>query len=163
MRIKDVPLRIVRTRYKLLYFVVGLGLGFLLGKWVYPSMPEMLKLVIANLVFIAFVVVGLRSFRGASEPVERPRAWWRMTGTTRSGIVLAILTFLSAGASLLTLAGWTSHVALTPVGFVDTAFGVVEYLALAALYVNSAVRLHRSPDPVAQKPVTLAEPLKGLD
>jgi hypothetical protein len=31
------------------------------------------------------------------------------------------------------------------------------------LYTNSAVRLHRSPDPAARKPVEPAELLKGLD
>ncbi len=161
MRIKDVPLRIVRARFKLLYFVVWVGLSLLLGRWVYPLMPEVLKLVIGNLVYIALVVLALRSFRGASEPVEPPRAWWRMTGTVRSGIVLAVLLFMASAISIPGIIGRTP--APTPVGFVDLVLSGIENLALVVPYINSAARLHRSPDPVAQKPVTLAEPLNGLD
>ena len=161
MRIRDVSLRIVRTRYKLLYFVVWLGLSLLLGKWVYPVMPEVLRVIIGNLVYIAFVVVALRSFRGASEPVEPPRAWWRMTGTVRSGIVLAVLLFLLNAISIPGIIGRTPT--QTPVGFVDLVLSGIENLALVVLYINSAARLHGSPDPVAQKAVRLAGPLKGLD
>ena len=163
MPIRDVPLRIVRARYKLLYFVVWLGLGLLLARWIYPLMPEVLKLIAGNLLFIALVIVAVRSFRGATEPVEPPRAWWRMTGTVRSGIVLAVLTSLSALSLLLTLLGWPHSSRLSEVGRVDEAIGVAEYLALAVVYVNSAVRLRRSPDPVVPRRGTLAKPLAGLD
>jgi hypothetical protein len=161
MRIRDVPLRIVRTRYKLLYFVVWFGLGVLLGRLVYPVMPEVLKVIVGNLAFIGLVVVALRSFRGASEPVEPPRAWWRMTGTVRSSIVVAVLLFLLNVISIPGIIG--RKPAPTPVGIADLVLTGIEYLALVVLYINSAVRLHRSPDPIAQKPVTLAEPLKGVD
>jgi len=159
MQIPDVPLRIVRTRYKLLYFVAWVGVSLLFARWVWPFLPDVLGAVMAHLIFIALVFVAVRSFRGASEPVEPPRAWWRMTGTVRSSVVLAVLAFLSGGIGLLP---FSTH-ASTPVGFVSGEIGNVVDLALAALYLNSAIRLHRSPDPAAQKPVALADLLESLE
>jgi len=161
MQIPDVPLRIVRTRYKLLYFVVWFGVGLLLARWVYPAIPEVLKVILGNLMFIALVVVAIRSFRGSSEPVAPPRAWWRMTGTVRSSVVLAVLVFLTCAISIPGIIGRTP--APTLVGLAGLVLSQIENLALVVLYINSAVRLHRSPDPVALRPVALAEPLKGLD
>jgi hypothetical protein len=159
MNIPDVPLRIARARYKLLYFVGWVGVSLLFARWIWPLLPDVLGAVMAHLIFIAFVVVAVRSFRGASEPVEPSRAWWRMTGTVRSSVVLAVLTFLSGGIGFLPF----STQALTPVRFVSGEIGNVIDLALAALYLNSAIRLRRSPDPVMSEPVEFAEPLKGLD
>ena len=159
MWIRDVPLRIVRARFKLLYFVVYVGVGLLFARFVWPFLPDVLGAVLGHLLFIVFVVVAVRSFRGASELVEPSRAWWRMTGTVRSSVVLAVLTFLSGAIGFLPFAtqAWTQ------VRFVSAEIGNVVYLALAALYLNSAIRLHRAPDPERLKPVTLADPLKGVD
>jgi hypothetical protein len=159
MPIRDVPLRIVRGRYKLLYFVAWVGVSLLFGRWVWPFLPDVLGAVMAHLIFITFVVVAVRSFRGATEAAEPSRAWWRMTGTVRSSVVLAVLTFLSGVIGFLPF----STQASTPVRFVSGEIGNVIDLALAALYLNSAIRLRRAPDPERREPVTLAEPLKGLD
>lgn len=163
MQTWDVPLRIVRTRYKLLYFVAWMAGSLVQGLLFRLFVPELQRVVLGELAFIALVVVAVRSFRGASEPVATPRAWWRMTGTVRSGVVLALIMALGSVSLLLTLLGVPRHRELSAVATVDEALGVLEYLVLAVLYVNSAVRLHRSPDPVAQEPVTLAGPAKGLD
>jgi hypothetical protein len=159
MWIKDVPLRIVRARFKLLYFVVWVGASLLFARFIWPFLPDVLGAVLAHLLFIGLVVVAVRSFRGASEPVEPSRAWWRMTGTVRSSVVLGVVTLLFGGIGFLPLATHAS----TPVGSVSSVIGNIEYLALAVLYLNSAIRLRRAPDPERLQPVTLAEPLKGLD
>ena len=156
-------LRIVRVRYKLLYLAVWLGVTLLLAVSVFALLPAVPKAIAAQVVFLAFVVVAVRSFRGASELVEPPRAWWRMTGTVRSGIVLSALLTIDAASDILSIAGWPRPVAQAPRGLFAVTLDLVVNLLLAALYVNSAVRLHRSPDPVAQKPVELAQPLKSLD
>ncbi len=163
MQTWDVPLRIVRTRFKLLYFAAWLATSLVQGLLFRLFVPELQRVVLGELAFVAFVVVAVRSFRGPSELVAPPRARWRMTGTVRSGVVLAVLTALGSFSLLLSLLGVPHPHRLTFVGAVDEAVGVVEYLALAVLYINSAVRLHRSPDPAKPAPVTLAEPLKGLD
>ncbi|MES1169058.1 MAG: hypothetical protein ABUL47_00040, partial [Leifsonia sp.] len=99
MQIWDVPLRIVRKRYKLLYFVAWVVVGVLLTRLFYPFVPDLVGLVVGHLLFLALVVIAVRSFRGSREPVERPRAWWRMTGTVRSGVVMAVLFVLVTALS----------------------------------------------------------------
>jgi len=163
MQTWDVPLRIVRTRFKLLYFAAWVATSLVEGLLFRLFVPELQRVVLGELTFIALVFVAVRSFRGASEPVDPPRAWWRMTGTVRSSVILAVLMVWSSASLLTSALGWPHHSRLTWVGRFDEAFSSVEYLALAVLYVNSAVRLHRSPDPAAQKPVALADPLEGLD
>jgi hypothetical protein len=158
MNIPDVRLRIVRERYKVLYFVGWVGVSLLFARWIWPLLPDVLGAVMAHLIFISLVVVAVRSFRGTSELVEPSRAWWRMTGTVRSSVVLAVLTFLSGVIGFLP---FSTHA--SPVRFWSGEIGNVVDLALAALYLNSAIRLRRAPDPERRGPVTLAEPLKGLD
>jgi hypothetical protein len=161
MQTWDVPFRIVRTRFKLLYFAGWAAVGVLLNRLFSPFVPDLVGVVVGHLLFLALVVVAVRSFRGSREPVERPRAWWRMTGTVRSGIVLAVVFLLGTALSLSEFLSPTHP--LTPNHVVSLMIGDLENLVLAALYVNSAVRLRRSPDPIIPKPVTLAEPLNGLD
>ena len=161
MPIPDVPLRIVRKRYKLLYFVAWVVVTQLF-RWISSLLPLVPSVVIRHLVFIGLVFVAVRSFRGSGEPIAPPRAAWRMTGTVRSAIVLAVLILLATALGLIGIATSARYV-WTPVFAGDVVASNLENLALVALYINSAIRLHRSPDPVVPKPVTLAEPLPGLD
>lgn len=163
MQTWDVPLRIVRTRFKVLYFAVWVATNLVQGLLFRLFVPELQRVVLGELTFIALVFVAVRSFRGASEAVDPPRAWWRMTGTVRSGVVLAVLMVWSSASLLTSVLGWPHPSRLTLVGRFDEAISAVEYLALAVLYVNSAVRLRRSPDPAKPAPATLAGPLPGLD
>ena len=155
-------LRIVRARYKLLYFLAWGGLNLLLATRVYPYLPFVLVEIIGNAVFVVVVYVAIRSFRGAREPLEPERAWWRMTATVRSSVVMASVVAVITVLGVLSFTIW-SRVPLTSERIVDLILDTVEYLTLAALYVNSAVRLHRSPDPVTDVPVTTAPPIEGLD
>ena len=161
MQTWDVPLRIVRTRFKLLYFAGYLVVGVLLTRLFYPFVPDLVGLVVGHLLFLALVVIAVRSFRGSREPVERPRAWWRMTGTVRSAVVLAVVFLLSTVIGSADLAIPRRPISLG--NAVSDVVNILESLALALLYINSAVRLHRSPDPAEAAPVTLADPLPGLD
>ena len=155
-------LRIVQTRYKLLYFLGWGALTLLLGTRVYPFLPFLLTETIGNAVFVVAVIVAIRSFRGSSEPLEPERAWWRMTATVRSAVVMASVVLAVTVLGTLSFTIW-SRVGLTPERIVDLSLDTIEYLALAALYVNSAVRLRRSPDPIQTVPVTTAPPITGLD
>jgi len=161
MQTWDVPLRIVRTRFKLLYFAAYVLWGVLLSVAIPPSTPEPVRATVGNLAFIAFVFVAVRSFRGADEPIQPPRAPWRMTGTVRSAVVLAVVFFFVTALGIV--GSLTSRHAPTAVGAVSAVVDDVENVVLAVLYINSAVRLHRSPDPVIPKPVILADPSQGLD
>lgn len=78
---------------------------------------------------VAIVVVGVRVFRNEGEPVEPPRAWWRMTGRPFAGFLLAayfVADALFARAST--------------VGAFDV-LGTVVMLLVAAAYVGSSVTM----------------------
>jgi hypothetical protein len=162
MPIPDVPLRIVRKRYKLLYFVAYVAEGLLLRIVVPPNSPAPLLLIAGHLLFIVFVFVAVRSFRGRDEPIKAPRAPWRMTGTVRSAVILAVVFLLITASGVVDFVTPRHH-PLSPENAISSLVTDLENLVLVILYINSAIRLHRSPDPVVPKPVTLAEPLTGLD
>jgi len=161
MQTWDVPLRIVRTRFKLLYFVAYFVEGVLLRVLLPPATPDVLWVGSGHLLFILFVFVAVRSFRGRDEPIDPPRAPWRMTGTVRSAVILAIVLLVLVTVDVVDFA--TSRHAVTLVHAVSSLFTDLENLVLAVLYINSAVRLRRSPDPIVPKPVILADPVTGLD
>ena len=162
MRIRDVPFRIVRTRYKLLYFVVWFGVVFLLGRWIYPNLPDLVVSVVSPVVFIAFFVVAVRSFRGGREPAIPRRPWWRLTGGVPSGFVIAVLGVLFAAIGVLEFFGWYPRESPSRPFHLGDVVNVLFWLAISGLYLHSSFRLRRAPDP-APSPVELAEPLKGLD
>ena len=163
MRIRDVPLRIVRTRYKLLYFVAWFGVEFLLGRWVYPNLPAAVGLVGTPIVFLAFFIVAVRSFRGAHEAVVPSRPWWRLTGGVSSGFVLAVLWVLFAGIGVLEFLGVYPRESPSRAHDLADVANAIIWLVFAGLYAHSSIRLRRDPGAGASAPVTLAEPLKGLD
>jgi hypothetical protein len=81
---------------------------------------------------LAFVIVGIRSFRGEGEPVRPPRVWWRMTARPPAGFVLGCLFLLQAGWSALTQqAGPITTAAATVSAFIGLA-----YLAASAALVR---------------------------
>jgi hypothetical protein len=159
-------LRIVRKRYKLLYFVVWLGSGLLLGRFFYPHLPDLVGAVVAQIVFYAFVVVAVRSFRGRREAVGPPRPWWRLTGGAPSGFVLAVVSLSFVAVGVLQYLG--IYPGEPPARAFDPNFIVdnVSWTILSAFYFHSAVRLRRQLRERPEAPievVTTAPPIKGLD
>ncbi|MGO2643132.1 hypothetical protein [Brevibacterium aurantiacum] len=88
----------------------------------------------ATVALLVGVVVAARTFRGADES-DAPRPWWKMTSTRGSGILLSVL-FLIQGiaASVGAFASPNPPLAIT---------GGVVALVVAALYLNSAVRVQQ--------------------
>ena len=81
---------------------------------------------------LAFVVVGVRTFRGAGEAVRPPRAWWRMTARPPAGYLLGGLFLAQAAWSALTRDA-------TPLSAVGAAVSALIGLA----YLAASVRLAR--------------------
>lgn len=71
---------------------------------------------------MAFFIVGVRTFRGGSEPVAPKRAWWRATATGRSSLAL--------GAAFLSLFGF---IVLGLFGGMSLAGRAAPYVALGVL------------------------------
>lgn len=159
-------LRIVRTRYKLLYLAVWIGVTVVVRTWVFPHVSAVVVLVVSPVVFLGFFVVAVRSFRGAREPVYPPRAWWRVTGGVPSGFVLAVLWLALAAVGVLQFVGlypWESqHLYRNPTDLANALL----WLAISAFYFSSAIRLRRwsrvHPD-LPVEVVTTAAPLKGVE
>jgi hypothetical protein len=138
-------LRIVRWELKLLYvigvFVVGYVVAALL-RAVGADDPALFTGLVTD---TAGVLVGARIFRVREEPLQPPRAWWRMTGRPTLSRRLGILFTVFAAFWLIGLVGVA--VGLRPSTPVEVAVSVTMVLQLglfAWLYFNSAIRLRRA-------------------
>jgi quinol-cytochrome oxidoreductase complex cytochrome b subunit len=132
--------RIVKWQYKLLYVVAGYVLGGILFRL---FSIQVTRLVVVNVFDLALVFLGARIFRGRSEDIRGPRAWWRMTSkrklSKRLGILFSVFSVVGAVAAILeTTAGRQDALAEQ---FATAAF----YAVLAFFYLNCAVRLNRIP------------------
>jgi len=81
---------------------------------------------------VAFVVVGVRTFRGEGEPIDPPRAWWRMTARPPAGFALGALFLVQAAVSTITA---------EPSALRSAAVAVWAVLGLA--YLGASVALAR--------------------
>lgn len=81
---------------------------------------------------LAFVIVGVRTFRGTGEPVRPARAWWRMTARPPAGYLL--------GGLFLAQAAWWA-LAPGPSPLAPVAATVSGLIGLA--YLAATVRLAR--------------------
>lgn len=145
--------RITQTWQKALYIVVGYAVIasvlFAIRTWLLNAAewPYSIILVILNL---AYVLIGVRIFRGYLEPLAPARAWWRWTGRPKAGFWLgAIFLWGTIGAS----AAWwlpTPH----PLGVGVTALNVSVSGLTALGYFNSSIRLLRHPEMWSQRRVT---------
>ncbi|HEY5222852.1 MAG TPA: hypothetical protein VIJ18_07380 [Microbacteriaceae bacterium] len=133
-------LRIRRTRWKFAYVVLGIALLMVLNAYVFSRvLPSPVAAVASNVLVVALYFVGTRSFRGAGEPIEPPRAWWRMTSRPTAGFVIGSLLALSV---ISDIAGARS--AIPGYAFTNSLDAVVDSI-LVVLYVHSSMRLVRSP------------------
>ena len=121
------PWRITEPMGKVAYVVGAVVIGvFLVLLLAASPIPETVVADIAAAYFVAWVVVGVRVFRGAGEQVEAPRAWWRMTARPAAGFVLAA--FLGLGL-------------LVPAGAPSSAPQVVAQVLVALAYLGSSTVL----------------------
>jgi hypothetical protein len=141
-------IRIVRWELKLLFVVGALVIGFPISAVLYTVGAAPLAVSIVNTVAgMALLLLGARIFRGRGEAVEPPRPWWRMTArptlSRRLGILFLVLAaWLAAGLILAVVVGFAS-IGWTADDIVIAVSGVLEFAAVASLYLNSAARLKR--------------------
>lgn len=131
------PLRIRKTRWKLVYIVVGTGLLAGIAHLLAPLLEVTSAAVLGDILFLLFSLGGARAFRGRGEPIEPPRAWWRMTSRPTAGLVLGGLLTLSLAQSVY--GAFTESAGMLSRTVPDAILVAV----LAGLYVNSSVRLLR--------------------
>jgi uncharacterized membrane protein len=144
-------LRIIRWELKLAYVVGVLVVGwFPIGAVMYALGAAPLAVgIVSTIVEMAAFLVAARIFRGKGEAVAPPRAWWRMTArpalSRRLGILFLVLSVLGAAGVVLEAMGIPEPLPTrsNPQTVVITVIGVLQFAAIAFLYLNSAVRLKR--------------------
>jgi hypothetical protein len=95
-------LRITSGAAKVGYIAASLILILSIGTALaFATFREAAQLV-ALALGVVLLIVGVRSFRGASESTAPPRAWWRMTERPVAGYLLAIYFTLQGVGYLLT-------------------------------------------------------------
>ena len=158
------PLRIWDWRIKLAYVVVAYALGWPLARVVSLVIDD--RGVVVNVFQIAAILFGARIFRGAGEPIDEPRAGWRMTSrpamSRRFGKLAAAFAVLGViNIPLLYLAELVprhySRPPLTPWDGVEVAISAAGLGVMAFLYLRSARRLgwREPPAPELASPIHL--------
>ncbi|MDR6904857.1 hypothetical protein J2X63_000543 [Agromyces sp. 3263] len=154
-------LRIVRWELKTLYIVVAWIVGFVVADLLRSIGTSAVVVEVANALttFVPFAL-AVRIFRGSDEPVEPPRAWWRMTAwpalSRRLGILFAVLTVFGVLGLVLAAAGVDAYQAMGDGGATIFVSSALQFAVLAFLYLNSAVRMKHlgitKPRPLRLKP-----------
>jgi hypothetical protein len=133
--------RIVTTHGKIVYGVFGL-IGTTLLAVPAALLAGGAGTAVAALLVLALIGVGARLFRGAGEPVEPPRAWWRFTAAPTAGFAIAGVFAIQALATVVS--AWFAGIAGSrdapePSG-TGAAAGVVAAV-IAVAYLHSSLRL----------------------
>ncbi|WP_448003622.1 hypothetical protein [Agromyces bauzanensis] len=140
-------LRIARWELKLLYVLGALLTVFLFGRAIRAiGVPDLAVSIAGSIIDVAAVLLGARIFRGRGEPIEPPRAWWRMTARPKLSRWLGG-TFLVLAISSPISAALATSADRAGVDIPITIIGSLEFAVLAGLYLNSAIRLRRLPVP----------------
>jgi hypothetical protein len=144
---RGMNVRIVRARFKLLYLVVVIVFNLALGRLLDLFLPATVIAVVGIVISTLFWVIAVRVFRGSGEDLQRPRAWWRVTGGPASGIIVGAFVLLYAGtlapAVISGLSKPQNPTALTT-HFVFASIMTPLSLVICALYIHSSIRLIRN-------------------
>ena len=128
-------MRIVRVRSKVLYFAAAFAISYPVDAILDRFTPVEASVLLNAAIGAAVYVAASRSFRGAGEPVEPPRPWWRMTARPKGSLVLAILCAAAVAVSFLPLG--------VAVGVVQVVANITLWSMFAGLFFNSWLRLRR--------------------
>jgi len=139
-------LRLRKTRWKIAFIAVGVGSLFVFNRGVLSHLlPDPIYAVVANLLTLLLYFVGVRSFRGAGEPIEPPRAWWRMTSRPRAGFVIGSLLILGFADGVFVAISRPSDLEFA------SALSAIVDASLAFLYFRSSILLRRVPPHTVQE------------
>jgi len=140
-------MRIRKTRWKLAYIAGGVVLLFSLELAASQlfAFSNPLYALAANTLTVLIYFGGVRIFRGAGEPDQPPRSWWRMTSQPRAGFIIGSLLALSSAGNVLDLLSGP------PEGLFASMLKATVDAALAFLYVRSSIRLRRVPPHTVQE------------
>ena len=129
-------MRIVSITGKIIYVVGGYGLLLVLNLFVFLQLVNpTIDVLIVAILNVAYVIIGVRTFRGLEENREDPRPWWRATARPTAGW------WLGAGLAVLAFISLLGALASKPGNGFVPAMACLVYAALAAFYLHSSYRL----------------------
>lgn len=125
------PLRVMNPWHKLGFLVGLVVVNAFVVRVLDLALPALVVGVITEPFWLAALIALARSFRGAGEPVQPPRPWWKLTSRPRAGFLLATMYLLAAVTTLVPV---KHHSATNWVAEVDVAL-------LGVAFLNSSIRL----------------------
>ncbi|MFF1635102.1 hypothetical protein [Leifsonia sp. NPDC058248] len=129
-------MRIVTIPGKVTYIVGVYALLLVLNLFVFMRLVNpTIDVLIVAILNIAYVFVGVRLFRGATENREDPRAWWRATARPAAGFWIGAGLAVASGISLLGALASKADNSFVP------AVSCVVYGAIAIFYLHSSYKL----------------------
>ncbi|SEA64401.1 hypothetical protein [Leifsonia sp. 21MFCrub1.1] len=130
-------MRITSVTGKIAYVVGVFAFILLLNGFVIANLVNAtLDVLIVAALNVAYVIVGVRCFRGADENRTDPRPWWRATARPAAGF------WIGGGLILLAFVSGVGALASRPEGALIPAVACLTYAVLGTFYLNSSVRLH---------------------
>ncbi|MGV8858341.1 hypothetical protein [Rhodoglobus sp.] len=150
------PFRIVAWWAKLAFYCTYLISGRLLffvldSAGAPPAASLVCGVAFSSLAF----VVGVRTFRGAAEPLAAPRPWWRATARPPAGFILGMLTTILALNEVWLLVVETPH---GPFALAASIISLLQTLLVTGYFFNSSVRLLALPLEPKPAPSGLVQP-----
>lgn len=129
-------MRIVTITGKIIYILGGFGIVlalnvFLIQQLVNPT----IDVVVVALLNFAYVVLGVRTFRGADENRADPRAWWRATARPAAGF------WIGGGLAAAAFVSGVGALSSRPESSFIPTVACLSYAVLAAYYLHSSYRL----------------------
>ena len=129
-------MRITTVTGKIIYIVGVFGLILVVNVFfIYRFVNPTVDVLIVAVLNVAYVIVGVRTFRGAGENRDDPRPWWRATARPAAGFWLG-----GALAFLAFIAGVGALSSRPEDSFVPT-IACLAYALLAVFYLHSSYRL----------------------
>jgi len=140
--------RIVRWEFKVLYIAIAWIAGVVIvNALVALGVPPLIVNLVNLLTLAVSFGLAVRIFRGQDEPVDPPRAWWRMTAwptlSRRLGVLFVVVAAMGVFSVAILLVGPDSPRLGGAPALGTTIGGTLESAVLAYLYLNSAVRMKR--------------------
>ncbi|WP_158865133.1 hypothetical protein [Leifsonia sp. AG29] len=129
-------MRITTITGKIIYILGGEALILVLNLFVFQQLVNpTIDVLIVFLLNVAYVALGVRTFRGAEENRDDPRAWWRATAKPAAGF------WIGGGLAAAAFVSAVGAFASKPENAFIPAVAFIGYAALAAFYLHSSVRL----------------------
>jgi hypothetical protein len=128
--------RIVTITGKIIYVIGGYTALLVLNVFLFQQLVNAtMDVLIVAVLNIAYVLIGVRTFRGIEENREDPRAWWRATARPAAGFWIGAGLAVGAAISLLGALASSPEDAFVP------TIACLVYGAFAAFYLHSSYRL----------------------